>query len=260
MNRHFAFIGILLTGIMVLATACEQEPTGPMDETPAFSLVSQQQPAGGEGVDQHALGQQIPAFGGFFLDHGTPVALLTDPSQRGAVAQALSRFMERHGLAPAGLQVRQARFTYRQLEGFFDRARSTVFDGPGGVFADLDEANNRVTLGVEDGAAIGRVRAAVAQLGLPGGAVEVVETQPILPLQTLQDAFNPVPGGVQIHFGNYLCSIGVIAEIGGQLGFITASHCTNSQGVPIWPVHLSCISELRLPWPRLRNCVSTLSR
>jgi len=194
-----------------------------------MSLSAGQQPGGG-GIDQHALGQQIPAFGGFFLDHGVPTTFLTDPSQRGAVARAASAFLSSRGLGPADLQVRQARFTYRQLERFFEQARSSVFAGPGGVFADLDEANNRVTLGVENGAAAGRVRAAVAQLGLPEGAITVEVTPPILPLTTLQQSFNPVVGGVQIHFSNYLCSIGVIAESGGTLGFVTASHCTAKQG------------------------------
>jgi len=230
MNRRLAFHGTLLAITTLFAAACEQAPTAPVDLSPDFSMAAQQQPRSGEGVDQHALGQQIPAFGGFYLEHGAPVVLLTDPSQRGAASQALSSFLQHRGFAPAGLRIRQARFTYRQLEGFFSRARAAVFDGPGGVFADLDEANNRVTLGVENGTAAGRVRAAVARLGLPEGAVEVVETEPILPVQSLQDPFNPVPAGVQIHFTNYLCSIGVIAKSGEQLGFVTASHCTATQG------------------------------
>jgi hypothetical protein len=231
MTRRVRFLGALVAGVALLAAACDQQPTGPLGSSVSPSVSALPQAVGGQGVDQHALGQSIPAFGGFFLDQGVPTVYLTDPSQRGAVGQALSGFLADRGLAASGLQVRQARFSYRQLEGFFDKARTAVFAGPGGVFADLDEANNRVTLGVEDATAQGRVRAAVAQLGLPDGAVSVEVTEPIVALSTtLQDEFHDVPGGVQIHFSNYLCSIGVIAQIGSQLGFITASHCTDHQG------------------------------
>jgi hypothetical protein len=228
--RRTLFVAV--AGLTALSAACEQ-PTGPgASSTPSFAVGQQAGRSGG--VDQHALAQSIPAFGGFFLDQGVPTVYLTDPSQRGAVASAVSGFLAARGLSASQLQVLQARFSYRQLEGFYPKARDAVFANPAAVFSDIDEAHDRVTLGVSSEAAASQVRATVAGLGYPAGAVDVVVTEPIVPLATpatLQDRFDPIPGGVQIHFGNYLCSTGVIAvDDAGDTGFITASHCTNKQG------------------------------
>jgi hypothetical protein len=37
-------------------------------------------------------------------------------------------------------------------------------------------------------------------------------------------------GGIQIHFGNFLCTLGFNATDGSENSFITNSHCTNKQG------------------------------
>jgi len=220
----------LFAGLVVvaLAAACDRsdEPLSP----PAVPAPQFAQVPTGPGVDQHALGQAIPAFGGLFLDNGVPTAYLTDVAARPALERALANFLSARGIQAAQVKVLQARFSYAELESLFDRARPPLFDGPGTVFADLDEARNRITVGVENAGAESRVRQALDGLGLPDGAVVIERTGPIFPVQTLRDRFDPIPGGVQIHFGQYLCSIGVIAESGGQLGFVTASHCTDHQG------------------------------
>lgn len=47
---------------------------------------------------------------------------------------------------------------------------------------------------------------------------------------TLRDAVRPTVGGLQIHFRNFLCTLGFNAVRSGQASFITNSHCTNRQG------------------------------
>lgn len=215
-------------GALALAAACDEpgEPLSPgAVPVPQFAQVP-----GGPELDQHALGQTIPGFGGLFIDNGVPTAYLTDAAARPALERALASFLSARGIQAAQLRVLPARFTFSELESVFDRARPPLFDGPGTVFADLDEARNRVVIGVENAGAEARVRQAVGALGLPQDAVIIERTGPIFALQSLRDRFDPIPGGVQIHFGNYLCSIGVIAKAGSQLGFVTASHCTNKQG------------------------------
>jgi len=54
--------------------------------------------------------------------------------------------------------------------------------------------------------------------------------EPIQLTQTLQERVDPRIGGIQIHFGNFLCSMGFNAVDGGQASFVTASHCTDKQG------------------------------
>ncbi|MDO8501350.1 MAG: hypothetical protein Q7S20_05875 [Gemmatimonadaceae bacterium] len=47
---------------------------------------------------------------------------------------------------------------------------------------------------------------------------------------TLRSSWSPTQAGIQIHFGQYLCSLGFNADDGAERSFITASHCTNTQG------------------------------
>ena len=42
--------------------------------------------------------------------------------------------------------------------------------------------------------------------------------------------FRPTQGGIQIHFGGYLCTLGFNVDHSGGRSFITNSHCTNTQG------------------------------
>jgi hypothetical protein len=116
------------------------------------------------------------------------------------------------------------------LPGWFARSSPEVLALPATVFADHDEANKRLLFGVENAAAIRGVRNALARLGIPTSAYAVVVTEPIYQVATLRDQWRPTRGGIQIHFGQFLCTLGFNADDGIQRSFITNSHCTNTQG------------------------------
>jgi hypothetical protein len=101
---------------------------------------------------------------------------------------------------------------------------------PGTVFADYDEVNGRLVFGVERSSVAPGVRTALSRLGLASSTYEVTVTEPILFAATLRDRFRPTLGGIQIHFGQFLCTLGFNADEGTQRSFITNSHCTNTQG------------------------------
>jgi hypothetical protein len=87
--------------------------------------------------------------------------------------------------------------------------------------------------------AMGQVRATVARLGIPDDAVIVQRVDPIHQVASLQNVVDrPVRAGVQINFPGFLCSVGFNATSGGVKSFITASHCTTTQGgvesTPYW--------------------------
>ena len=110
---------------------------------------------------------------------------------------------------------------------------------PGAVFVDNDETSNRVLIGVENLSAMGQVKAAVARLRIPDEAVIVERADPIVQVATLQNVVDrPVRAGVQINFPGFLCSVGFNATSGTQRSFVTASHCTTTQGgvesTPYW--------------------------
>ena len=146
-------------------------------------------------------------------------------------------FRERNRPA-AALRVLPARFAWTDLERWHAQASPEALAVPGAVFADADEAGNRVHIGVEDAAAASRVRSVLARLGIPAAAAAVEVVAPIRQVATLRGSVRPVVAGVQINFPGFLCSLGFNATRQGVAGFVTASHCTNTQGgvesTPYW--------------------------
>ena len=133
-------------------------------------------------------------------------------------------------VAPHQVQSSMSVEAQSHLPQWFEQASPAVLALPGTVFADNDEANNRLLFGVENANAIPGVRAALEHLGIPSKAYAIQFTEPIRFMTTLRDRWRPTAAGVQIHFGNYLCSIGFNAIDNNEASFITASHCTNTQG------------------------------
>ena len=223
MTRDGALRALAVASVLV-ATACsDAPPTAPI--APDVRLVQH------SSVDQLALGRAIPSFGGLFLDaSGAPTVYLTDPGSRGAVASALSSFLRERGFSAADLRVVRGDYGYVQLDRWFNRLSPEAMAVEGAVFIDLDEANNRVLVGVENPAAAASVRDIAARFGLPGEAVVVRETEPIHLAATLRDVFRPTQAGIQIHFGQYVCTMGFNVDHSGGRSFITNSHCTNTQG------------------------------
>jgi hypothetical protein len=106
-----------------------------------------------------------------------------------------------------------------------------LFETPGVVFTDADETRGRLVVGVLDRRSEGQVRGRLRALGVDSQSVDVVETEPIIALATLRDRSSSLAGGLQIRFSQFLCSLGFPAFDGdGTAGFVTASHCSDSQG------------------------------
>jgi hypothetical protein len=106
---------------------------------------------------------------------------------------------------------------------------------PGVVFTDLDERQNRLKVGIEASTAREAIEAQVNNLGIPPEALIIEVTQPIRFSTTLRDKRRPVPGGFQIEadvgvFVSQTCTLGFNAIRNGRSGFVTNSHCTETQG------------------------------
>ena len=237
MLLHRILIVSLAAGSVLLASCSDDitRPNLPTDQLDRVGVAVQQ----GEPDDPVALARSVPGFGGFFVDEqGTPTIYLRDAAQRGAAERALTPWFSSQGRAPATMRVRKADFDWADLDRWFTQASVEALGIQGVVFADADEARNRVRIGVEHAAAAARVRGVLARLGIPASAVNVDVTQPIRQLATLRDAVRPVVAGVQINFPGFLCSLGFNASRSGIRGFVTASHCTSTQGgvegTPYW--------------------------
>ena len=117
-----------------------------------------------------------------------------------------------------------------RLAAWFDQASPAVLALPGAVFADNDEKVGKLVFGVENANAIPGIRIALARLGVPSSAYEMEITEPIHQMATLRDVFRPTQAGIQIHFGQYVCTMGFNVAHDAGRSFITNSHCTNRQG------------------------------
>jgi hypothetical protein len=238
-QRTFGFA--LLAAVTVALGSCSDDATLPSapstpSAAPDLALAGAQQDLADDPV---ALARAVPGFGGFFVDdQGTPTVYLTNPGRRAAAEQALAPWFRERNRPAVALRVLPARFTWANLERWVAQASPEALAVPGAVFADADEAANRVHIGVEHAAAASRVRSVLARLGIPAAAAAVDVVPPIHQVATLRTSVRPVVAGVQINFPGFLCSLGFNATRAGVAGFVTASHCTNTQGgvesTPYW--------------------------
>lgn len=168
------------------------------------------------------IAEHAPGFGGLFYDaEGVANVYLTD-SRLAAEFQGKGQ----------NVRILRGQYDFRDLLTYKQRL-TDVMALPGVVLLDVDEGRNRVHVGVDRGvgtAAIDQVTAALSSFGVPKAAVIVDAVDPIFQLATVRDRVRPVPAGVQIAFGGFVCSGGFNATRAGVAGLVTASHCTNVQG------------------------------
>lgn len=117
-----------------------------------------------------------------------------------------------------------------RLEELFERASPAVMAIGGTVFADNDERIGKMVFGVENAHAIPGIQRALEAIGASSGEYVVEVTAPIRQMATLRDRFRPTQAGTQIHFGQYVCTMGFNVTHSAGRSFITNSHCTNTQG------------------------------
>jgi|SRR5688572_23586359 len=117
-----------------------------------------------------------------------------------------------------------------RMENWHSQASPAVLELAGTVFTDNDEVNGKIRIGVENQGIARAVEAVMSRFDIPASAYSIEVTAPIVQMATLRDRFRPTQAGTQIHFGNYVCTMGFNVDHGGGRSFITNSHCTNSQG------------------------------
>lgn len=236
--KHAALFAL----VMPILAACENAPvTGPAaspDPAGPRLATSPARPAQemGRGLEARfaELERQVPGFGGYFYDaEGVLTAYVTDLRNEGQARAALAR-LQSEGKVKAGsrVAVRQGRYGFSELSRW--NAKLTgVFAERGVVFTDLDEAANRLHVGVENLGLEQAVRQRAERAGIPAEALVVSQSEPVRPLQTLQNLVRPVQGGLQITWyrGASLnaCTLGYVID---NYAYLTNSHCSATQGAP----------------------------
>jgi hypothetical protein len=249
-----ALVALPVTALVALA-ACTDDPvpSAPRATPPRTAVAAPATPElpRPRTLDDEyvALAREAPGFGGLFLDSaGIYHVFLTDVARAAAARPAIAAFLQERGVALASggdeLQVRQGRYDYGQLAEAFQRL-TPALTAAGITQWDIDEARNRVTVGVIDSASATRVRADLARLDLPPGLVAIKLIPPTNVTGTLREAYSPRVGGLQIYNINWpngspggpgTCTLGYNVRLyytgAGTYDpaqyFTTASHCTRS--------------------------------
>ena len=205
---------------------------------PVVSAAPAQAP-GIESLDDQftAIARQVPGFGGLYFDQdGTMKVYMVgqkEPVNDNLISSLDDVITREIGggerLTHSGVEVIEGQYSFLDLHSWHQELSPAVLSLPGVVFTDLDEKTNRLRIGVTDSKEVlEAVEKSLAGLSVPREAVVFSETKPIDP--HLRNFRRPLRGGLQINFGNFLCTLGFIAVRNGVNGYVTNSHCTTTQG------------------------------
>jgi hypothetical protein len=114
--------------------------------------------------------ERTPGFGGMFIDaDGRLVVYLLDTSQLEPTRSAIEAVFGSNTL-PADVRAMQGQYSVSQLKMWTDRL-AALWEMPAVTTVDLDEASNRVAVGIVDNSATEAVERMLSSLGVPHAAV-----------------------------------------------------------------------------------------
>ncbi len=236
---------VALLAVAALAACTDDTPSGPLtpDERPPVRNEEELAPPKDGDLfpgekEFLELSREIPGFAGYWYEGGERVVALTDPEQAEKAQSVLDARIA--SAEPAHRDEAQgtgrtryvpAQYDYKTLRAWRDGAIDAAFEQDDATFVDLDEARNRITVGLLDEGAQKPVAERLAKAGVPLEAVNFEVTGPVEQEQTLQNFFRPLMGGYQIQNpGGGICTLGFITRnpANGAPAFVTNSHCTNT--------------------------------
>jgi len=159
------------------------------------------------------------------------------PDRVRAVQRAIVAVFGATVIPQGGIEALQGQYGFLQLKEWYDRMVGPIFSIPGITLTDIDEARNRLRVGVEKSDVEARIADQLEKLGILREAVAIEVTGPIEPAQAVNVAHSPRQGGYiirrlncnQTGYGIGGGTLGFNAMTGGGVqigGFVTCSHCT----------------------------------
>ena len=135
--------------------------------------------------------QQVPGFGGMFVDREGQLAVyLLDTSQLGAARAAIEAVFGMDSVPAAGVRAMQGQYVVSQLKAWSEMATG-ILELPGVTAVDLDEARNRVAIGIEDKSRTRTVERALSVIAIPRNAVTIQVMETVRPLRSPRVARQP---------------------------------------------------------------------
>lgn len=186
--------GLLLVVPALLLLGCDREPSSLTSTTDlasnsgsleAVAAIPDSATVYGEPDKTYLqFAREHPTFGGAFFEDGEMRVVTTD------------------GSMPAGLEIGhpetpktavQGKYSFRTLARWYGPFVQ-VIQSVDWIYTDIDERKNRLVAGVKD---VSVARSVLQAAGIPSGIFEIVEGQSGTITKSLNDSFNPVPGGVE---------------------------------------------------------------
>lgn len=187
------------------------------------------------------VSKALPEFAGLTVDEdGTVEVQLVQSSPNAkvpsidtieaAIDEGFEDFLPDPGLGLLSVEPQQdieittAKYKFSDLYSWREKARS-LFASNDLVSLDISDEINRIQVSAISQAASERLEGQMIALGIPSGAFTINITGGIVPEANLNSKVRPLVGGL-----NARCSIGFVGTRKGVKGFITNSHCTDTQG------------------------------
>ena len=176
---------------------------------------------------------QEPAFAGMFVENGQLIVMLTDLSRPvSAVRGAITSVFTDPRFTTIPIQTRQAKYGWSQLYAW-GTVLPRAFSVPGVTVTDLDEVDNRISIGIANDAAKTPVLAMLARAGIPAEAIVFKTRKPVLMSTfSLHDEVRNIFGGLYIENDQLTagCTLGFNAIYQGDTVFATNGHCSEFWG------------------------------
>ncbi len=217
---------------------------------------------------------RIPGFGGLYVDEGgRPKLGLTEQGDPVQARATLAEILKNYNLDLSQLMIETVAYDFRQLHDWGNRVVEDLFSLDGIVHFDIDEANNRISVGVETKEAIQSVTDIAERLQIPSQGFFVEVATPYGSFDTLASSKRPVVGGLRITqleppnctSGFNVRGVTKSGVVDNRPSLIINAHCTTNLGLifqsgstlaNLIGVVIDNPEEINFPWPLSIVCAS----
>lgn len=221
-----------------------------LELTNQIEQIRQERPKRSAEMHFHRISENVPGFGGFYIDEQDNYVIVLTPDAPPGIARSFSaREIRRqnYDVEESLIIIKEGKYTFDELALWRELISAFVLtnDNFGFVLSNyVDEEKNRVIIGVEENRfsesnIIIVKNYLVNELEIPFEAVSFEITTPIVPAfindfstlsGTLSNHNRPLVGGLEIlRESSGICTMGFVALLDGYIVFVTNSHCTNSK-------------------------------
>lgn len=251
---------VLVLPAAAFALACVDSPEQIPTKAPAASSTRVSQSVTPVSIVTYddmleAIAKAEPTFAGVYFKNGVLHVALTDVRRNpGAVRRAITSVFHDRRLGSSPMSIDPATYSFGQLANWgrlFPRVSAVV----GVVSTDIDEVNNKLSIGVTSDAAGRAAIALLTSLKVPGAAISVhpdeIQTALLTSGTSLGGVVRNTLGGVHMDTNSpaNFCTLGLNVSFNGQASFMTDGHCTNSwgfsnDGTSFWQASRTVSAEL----------------